>query len=131
MNPKDLFGAATGAARQQASESTARLHEQNEGPELPGLAGGDPAQAANVLRTMVEQLQDKTGMGGLLGMLGTSSAPILDMIASQLGLTPEQTKSVVAQLVPKIEQRMADDQARTGQPNDELSRSLAMLKALL
>ena len=124
MNPKDLSGAASGAARQQASPSI-------EGPELQGLAGGDPAQAANVLRTMVEQLQDKNGMGGLLGMLGTSSAPIIDLIASQLGLTPDQTRSVVSQLVPKIEQRMVDDEARTGQPNDELARSLAMLKQLL
>jgi hypothetical protein len=80
---------------------------------------------------MVEQLQSKDGMGGLLGMLGASSQPILDLIARNLGLSPEQTRSVVAQLVPKIEQRMADDQARTGQPNEELSRSLAMLKQLL
>jgi hypothetical protein len=124
MIPKDILGAATGAARQQASEST-------EGPELQGLAGGDPAQAANVIRTMVEQLQSKDGMGGLLGMLGTSGAPIIDLIASQLGLSPEQTRSVIGQLVPKIEQRLADDEARTGQPNEELSRSLGMLKQLL
>jgi uncharacterized protein YidB (DUF937 family) len=146
MNPKDLLGAAAGAARQQGNEG--------DGIELPGVAGGDPAQAAAVMGKMMEQLQSKDGLGGLLDMLGSSGLasqlggapagdtslsgaqqvlgmPILNVIASKLGLSPEQARSVLAQLVPKIEQRMADDEARTGQPNAELSRSLTMLKQIL
>ena len=63
MGPKDIpFGGALGSARQPAPESTTEGNVF----ELPGLAGGDPAQAAGVMGTMMELLQQKGGLGGLL-----------------------------------------------------------------
>ena len=60
MGPKDSpFGGATGAARQPAPESTTEGNVF----DLPGLSGGDPAQAAGVMGTMMELLQQKGGLG--------------------------------------------------------------------
>jgi len=152
MGPKDApIGGSTGAARQPAPESTTEGHAF----ELPGLAGGDPAQAAGVMGTMMELLQQKGGLGGLLDTFRASGlgaqadswagpgpnepvsgdqvehalgSPIVDVIAEKLGLTPEQAKATLSQLVPAIASRMAAEERMTGEPNDELSKALGMLK---
>ena len=92
-----------------------------------GYAGGDPAKAAAVMGTMMELLQQQGGLGGLLeafrasGLASeTDSAegtdrpvsgdqvqqvfgqPIVDAIAAKLGLTPDQARSTLAQLVPAL-----------------------------
>lgn len=152
MGPKDIpFGGATGSARQPAPEST------TEGSvfELPGLSGGDPAQAAAVMGTMMELLQQKGGLGGLLDTFRASGlgaqadswagpgpnepvsgdqveqalgGPIVNVIAQKLGLSPEQARATLAQLVPAITSRMAAEERLTGEPQDELSKALGMLK---
>lgn len=154
MGPKDSpFGGAPGAARQPAPES------KTEGNvfEIPGLAGGDPAQAAGVLGTMMELLQQKGGLGGLLDTFRASGlgaqadswagpgpnepvsgdqveqalgGPIIDLIAQKLGLSPDQAKATLSQLVPAIASRMAAEERATGQPQDELSKALGMLKKI-
>ena len=59
MGPKDNpFGGATGSARQPAPESTTEGNVF----EVPGLSGGDPAQAAAVMGTMMELLLQKGGL---------------------------------------------------------------------
>jgi uncharacterized protein YidB (DUF937 family) len=152
MGPNDNpFGGAAGAARQPAPES------RTEGDvfELPGLSGGDPAKAAAVMGTMLELLQQKGGLGGLLDTFRASGlgaqadswagpganapvsgdqveqalgSPIVDVIAQKLGLSPEQAKATLAQLVPAIASRMAAEERLTGEPQDELSKALGMLK---
>ena len=151
MAPKDV---PSGAARQPAPES------QTEGGafDLPGVAGGDPAQAAAVMGTMMELLQQKGGLGGLLDQFRASGlsaqadawsrgdasegvsgdqvqqvlgAPIVDRIAQKLGLTPDQARATLAQLVPAITSRMAAEEKLTGQPDDELQKALGMFKNLL
>ena len=152
MGPKDFpFGGAPGAARQPAPES------KTEGNvfEIPGLAGGDPAQAAGVMGTMMELLQQKGGLGGLLDTFRASGlgaqadswagpgpnepvsgdqveqalgSPIIDLIAQKLGLSPDQAKATLSQLVPAIASRMAAEERATGQPQDELAKALGMLK---
>ena len=140
MGPKDNpFGGATGSARQPAPESTTEGNVF----ELPGLSGGDPAQAAAVMGTMMELLQQKGGLGGLLDSfrargLGAQAdswacpgpnepvsgdqveqalgGPIVDLIAQKLGLSPEQAKGTLAQLVPAITSRMAAEERLTGEP---------------
>jgi len=152
MGPKDFpFGGAPGAARQPAPESVTEGHAF----ELPGLAGGDPAQAAGVMGTMMELLQQKGGLGGLLDTFRSSGlaaqadswagpgpnepvsgdqveqalgGPIIAVIAQKLGLSPEQAKATLSQLVPAIASRMAAEERQTGQPQDELSKALGMLK---
>ena len=152
MGPKDSpFGGATGAARQPAPESTTEGNVF----DLPGLSGGDPAQAAGVMGTMMELLQQKGGLGGLLDTFRASGlgaqadswaspgpnepvsgdqveqalgGPIVDVIAQKLGLSPEQAKATLSQLVPAIASRMAAEERVTGEPNDELSKALGMLK---
>jgi uncharacterized protein YidB (DUF937 family) len=152
MGPKDLpFGGSTGAARQPAPES------KTEGNvfDLPGLAGGDPAQAAGVMGTMMELLQQKGGLGGLLEAFRSSGlgaeadswaspgpnapvsgdqveqalgSPIVNVIAEKLGLSPEQARATLSQLVPAVASRMAAEERLTGEPDDELSKALGMLK---
>jgi len=152
MGPKENpLGGATGSARQPAPESTTEGNVF----ELPGLSGGDPAQAAAVMGTMMELLQQKGGLGGVLDMFRNSGlgaqadswaspgpnepvsgdqveqalgSPIVDVIAQKLGLTPEQAKATLAQLVPAITSRMAAEERLTGEPQDELSKALGMLK---
>lgn len=73
---------------------------------LQGYAGGDPAKAAAVMGTMMELLQQQGGLGGLLdalrqGGLGADAA-IVDAIAAKLELTPDQAKSLLAQIVPEL-----------------------------
>lgn len=155
MAPKDFpFGNPAGAARQPAPESQTEGHAF----ELPGLAGGDPAQAAAVMGTMMELLQQKGGLGGLLDQFRSSGlaaqadawsrgdasqgvsgdqvqqalgSPIVDLIAQKLGLTPEQAKATLAQLVPTITSRMAAEEQLTGQPNPELEKALGMFKNII
>lgn len=155
MAPKDLpFGNPAGAARQPAPESKT----EGDAFELPGLAGGDPAQAAAVLGTMMEVLQQKGGLGGLLDQFRQSGltaqadawsrgddsqgvsgdqvqqvlgSPIVDLIAQKLGLTPEQAKATLAQLVPKITSRMAAEEQLTGQKNPDLEQALGMFKKII
>jgi len=152
MGPKDNpFGGATGSARQPAPESTTEGNVF----ELPGLSGGDPAQAAAVMGTMMELLQQKGGLGGVLDMFRASGlgaqadswaspgpnapvsgdqveqalgGPIVNVIAQKLGLSPEQAKATLAQLVPAIASRMAAEERLTGEPQDELAKALGMLK---
>jgi uncharacterized protein YidB (DUF937 family) len=152
MGPKDFpFGGAPGVARQPAPESTTEGNVF----DIPGVAGGDPAQAAGVMGTMMELLQQKGGLGGLLDTFRASGlgaqadswaspgenqpvsgdqveqalgSPIIDMIAQKLGLSPEQAKATLSQLVPAIASRMAAEERHTGQPQDELSKALGMLK---
>ena len=152
MEPKDNpFGGATGAARQPAPESTTEGNVF----ELPGVAGGDPAQAAAVMGTIMELLQQKGGLGGLLDTFRASGlgaqadswasagpnepvsgnqveqalgAPIVDLIARRLGLSPEQARATLAQLVPAITSRMAAEERLTGEPQDDLSKALGRLK---
>ena len=73
---------------------------------VQGYAGGDPAKAAAVMGTMMELLQQMGGLGGLLAALRGSGAgadaAIVDVIATKLGLTPEQAKSLLAQLAPAL-----------------------------
>ena len=154
MGPKDFpFGGAAGSARQPAPESTTEGNVF----ELPGLSGGDPAQAAGVMGTMMELLQQKGGLGGLLDTFRASGlgaqadswagsgpnepvsgdqveqalgSPIVAMIAEKLGLSPEQAKATLAQLVPAVTSRMAAEERLTDQPQDELSKALGMLKDL-
>jgi uncharacterized protein YidB (DUF937 family) len=151
MAPKDPLRNPAGAARQPAPESQTEGHAF----ELPGLAGGDPAQAAAVLGTMMELLQQKGGLGGLLEQFRSSGltaqadawsrgdasqgvsadevqralgSPVIDLIARNLGLTPEQAKATLAQLVPAITSRMAAEEKLTGQPNPELEKALGIFK---
>ncbi len=152
MGPKDLpSGAAPGAARQPAPESKT----EGNAFEIPGLAGGDPAQAAGVMGTMMELLQQKGGLGGLLDTFRASGlgaqadswasdgpnqpvsgdqveqalgSPIIDLIARKLGLTADQAKATLSQLVPTVASRMAAQERLTGEPNDELAKALGMLK---
>jgi uncharacterized protein YidB (DUF937 family) len=152
MGPKDIpIGGATGPARQPAPESTTEGNVF----ELPGVAGGDPAQAAAVMGTMMELLQQKGGLGGLLDTFRASGLgaqadswagagpnepvsgnqveqalgrPIVELIAQKLGLSPEQARATLAQLVPAIASRMAAEERLTGEPQDELSKALGMLK---
>jgi uncharacterized protein YidB (DUF937 family) len=155
MAPKDApLGNPAGAARQPAPES----RTEGDAFELPGLAGGDPAQAAAVMGTMMEVLQQKGGLGGLLdqfrasGLAAQADAwsrgddsqgvsgdqvqqvlglPIVDLIAQKLGLTPEQAKATLAQLVPKITSRMAAEERLTGQASPDLEQALGMFKKLI
>ena len=152
MGPKDNpFGGGTGSAREPAPES------RTEGDvfELPGLSGGDPAQAAGVMGTMMELLQQKGGLGGLLDTFRASGlgaqadswaspgpnepvsgdqmeqalgSPIVAMIAEKLGLSPEQAKATLAQVVPAVTSRMAAEERLTGEPQDALAKALGMLK---
>jgi len=152
MGPKDFpLGGTTGAARQPAPESTTEGNVF----DLPGLAGGDPAQAAGVMGTMMELLQQKGGLGGLLDTFRSSGlgaqadswagagpnqpvsgdqveqalgSPIINVIAQKLGLSPEQAKATLSQLVPQIASRMAAEERQTGEPQDELAKALGMLK---
>ena len=105
--------------------------------------------------TMMELLQQKGGLGGVLDMFRASGlgaqadswaspganepvsgdqveqalgGPIVNVIAQKLGLSPEQAKATLAQLVPAITSRMAAEERLTGEPQDELSRALGMLK---
>jgi len=41
---------------------------------------------------------------------------IVDLIAQKLGLSPEQAKGTLAQLVPAITSRMAAEERLTGEP---------------
>ena len=50
------------------------------------------------------------------------------MIAQKLGLSPEQAKATLSQLVPAIASRMAAQDRFTSEPDDELSKALGMLK---
>jgi uncharacterized protein YidB (DUF937 family) len=155
MAPKDApLGNPAGAARQPAPES----RTEGDAFELPGLAGGDPAQAAAVMGTMMEVLQQKGGLGGLLdqfrasGLAAQADAwsrgddsqgvsgdqvqqvlglPIVDLIAQKLGLTPEQAKATLAQLVPRITSRMAAEERLTGQASPDLEQALGMFKKLI
>jgi uncharacterized protein YidB (DUF937 family) len=155
MAPKDRpLGNPAGTARQPAPESKT----EGDAFELPGLAGGDPAQAAAVLGTMMEVLQQKGGLGGLLDQFRSSGlaaqadawsrgddsqgvsgdqvqevlgSPIVDLIAQKLGLTPEQAKATLAQLVPKITSRMAAEEQLTGQANPDLEQALGMFKKII
>jgi uncharacterized protein YidB (DUF937 family) len=154
MNPKDPIGAATGAARQQAPEAAT----EGGAFDLPGVAGGDPAQAAAVMGTMMELLQQKGGLGGLLDQFRASGlasqadawsrgdasqgvsgdqvqqvlgSPLINVIASKLGLSPEQAKATLAQLVPTIASRMAAEQTATGEDNPDLAKALGMFKNLI
>ena len=154
MGPKDNpLGAAFGAARQQASTPA-----DNDPFQLPGVAGGDPAQAAGVMGTMMEVLQQKGGLGGLLDAFRNSGmaeqanswaspgpnqpvsgdqveqalgSPIVDLIASKLGLSPEQAKATLSQLVPAITSRMAAQERETGESADDLQKALGMFKNLI
>ena len=58
-------------------------------------------------------------------------SPIVDLIAQKLGLTPEQAKATLAQLVPTIASRMAAEEQLTGQPNPELEKALGMFKKII
>ena len=147
----DIFGAATGAARAPQPTSS-------DGITLPGLAGGDPAQAASVMGTMMEVLQQKGGLGGVLDAFRNSGmaahadswaadgpnmpvsgdqveqalgSPIIDLIASRLGLSPDQAKATLSQLVPAITSRMAAHERATGQPADDVGKALDMFKGML
>ena len=147
----DIFGAAAGAAR-------AKAPGEPDGVTMPGMAGGDPAQAAAVLGTMMELLQDKGGMGGLLETFRRSGlarqadswvadgpnepvsgeqveqalgSPIINVIAAKLGLTPEQAKATLSQLVPAITSRMAAHERATGESPDDLAKALQMFKGLI
>jgi uncharacterized protein YidB (DUF937 family) len=147
----DIYGAATGAAR--APQPT-----QTDGTTLPGLAGGDPAQAAAVMGTMMELLQQKGGLGGVLDAFRNSGmaahadswvaggpnlpvsgdqveqalgSPIIDLIASRLGLSPDQAKATLSQLVPAITSRMAAHERATGEAPQDLGKALEMFKGLL
>jgi uncharacterized protein YidB (DUF937 family) len=104
---------------------------------------------------MMDLLQQQGGLGGLLdafrqGGLASQAdswasdgpnqpvsgdqvqqvfgAPIVDAIAARLGLTPDQARSTLAQLVPAVTSRMAAQERATGEPTDDLARALAMLK---
>ena len=151
MGPKDFpFGGAPGAARQPAPEST------NEGNvfELPGLAGGDPAQAAGVMGTMMELVQQKGGLGGLLdtframdseprptpgpatvrisrcrrsGRTGAGEPDHRRDRAEARAFTGS-AKATLSQLVPAITSRMAAEERLTGEPSDDSRRRLGMLK---
>jgi len=154
MNPNDILGAAAAAASQQAPESKT----EGDAFEAPGVAGGDPAKAAAVMGTMMELLQQKGGLGGVLDMFRQSGLatqadawargdasqgvsgdqvqqvfglPIINLIASQLGLSPDQAKATLAQLVPTIASRMAVEERQTGQPNPDLGPALDMFKNLI
>jgi uncharacterized protein YidB (DUF937 family) len=155
MAPKDSpLGNPAGAARQPAPESQTEGHAF----ELPGVAGGDPAQAAAVMGTMMEVLQQKGGLGGLLEQFRSSGlaaqadawsrgdasqgvsgdqvqqvlgAPIVDLIAQKLGLTPDQARATLAQLVPTITSRMSAEQRLTGEANPELEKALGMFKNII
>lgn len=75
---------------------------------IQGEAGGDPAQAAAVIGTMMELLQQKGGLGGLLdalrqGGLGVD-AQIVDVIAAKFGLTRDQAQRMLAQLAKAADQ---------------------------
>ena len=99
---------------------------------VQGYAGGDPAKAAAVMGTMMELLQQKGGLGGLLeafrqsGLASQADSgaadgpnepvtgdhvqqvfgqPIVDVIAAKLGLTPDQARSALAQLVKAAQER--------------------------
>jgi len=122
---------------------------------VQGYAGGDPAKAAAVMGTMMDLLQQKGGLGGLLEAFRQSGLgaqadswaaegpnqpisgeqvqqafgqPIVDVIAAKLGLTPDQARSTLAQLVPAVASRMAAHERTTGERPDDLARALAMLK---
>lgn len=152
MSPMDdIFGAAKAAARAQTPR-------ESEGVTMPGLAGGDPAQAAAVMGTMMELLQQKGGLGGVLDAFRQSGlarqadswaadgpnepvsgnqveqalgSPIVDVIASKLGLTPDQAKATLSQLVPAITSRMAAHERATGESSDDLGKALDMFKGLI
>ena len=155
MAPKDVpLGHPAGAARQPAPETKT----EGDAFDLPGVAGGDPAQAAAVMGTMMELLQQKGGLGGLLEQFRASGLatqadawshgdasqgvsgdqvqdalglPVVNVIAQKLGLTPEQAKATLAQLVPTIASRMAAEEQLTGQSNPELEKALGMFKKII
>jgi uncharacterized protein YidB (DUF937 family) len=105
--------------------------------------------------TMMELLQQKGGLGGLLEAFRSSGlgaeadswaspgpnapvsgdqveqalgSPIVNVIAEKLGLSPEQARATLSQLVPAVASRMAAEERLTGEPDDELSKALGMLK---
>ena len=76
---------------------------------VQGYAGGDPAKAAAVMATMMELLRQPGGLGGLLDALRESGAdaeadsqPIVDALAARLGLTPDEARNTLAQLVAAL-----------------------------
>ena len=96
---------------------------------VQGYAGGDPAKAAAVMGTMMDLLQQKGGLGGLMDALRQSGLaspadsqaadgadqpvsgdrveqvfgqPIVDAIAAKLGLTPDEARATLAQIVPAL-----------------------------
>jgi uncharacterized protein YidB (DUF937 family) len=147
----DILGAATGAAKAQQKSPSGDV-------TMPGLAGGDPAQAAAVMGTMMELLQQKGGLGGVLDAFRQSGlgqqadswvsdgpnrpvtgdqveqalgAPIINVIASKLGLSPDQAKATLSQLVPAITSRMAAHERATGESPEDLEKALGMFKDLI
>jgi len=108
--------------------------------------------------TMMEVLQQKGGLGGVLDAFRNSGmaahadswaadgpnlpvsgdqveqalgSPIIEMIAARLGLSPDQAKATLSQLVPAITSRMAAHERATGQPADDLGKALDMFKGML
>jgi uncharacterized protein YidB (DUF937 family) len=76
---------------------------------VQGYAGGDPAKAAAVMATMMDLLQQKDGLGGLLAALRQSGLaaeadlqPLADALAARLGLTPDEARRTLAQMVPAL-----------------------------
>jgi hypothetical protein len=76
---------------------------------VQGVAGGDPAKAAAVMATMMDLLQQKDGLGGLLAALRESGLaaeadvqPLVDALAARLGLTPDEARRTLAQMVPSL-----------------------------
>ena len=83
---------------------------------VQGYAGGDPAKAAAVMATMMDLLQQEDGLGGLLAALRQSGLaaeadvqPLVDALAARLGLTPDEARRTLAQMVPALAK--AADQA--------------------
>lgn len=104
---------------------------------VQGYAGGDPAKAAAVMGTIMELLQQKGGLGGLLDAFRQSGLgaqpdasdrpnepvsgdrvqqvfgqPIVDAIAAKLGLSPDQARSTLAQLLPALARAAQERESR-------------------
>jgi len=143
----EVVASATGASGQQPSNPLSAI--------LGGLASGNQNQSGNLLAAAMSLVQQNGGLGGVLDLLrgsglgaqadswvGTgANMPVspaqvqsafgnsaLSGIASQLGLSPGQASSAMAQILPELVNQMTPQGHVPDNHVDLLSQGLALLR---
>lgn len=149
MDLRSVLGTLAGGALAESDNGLLRI--------LGSLAGAGGQNQGGILGIVLSVIQEQGGMDGLISLFqrnGLSSkteswvgqgpneelepdqvqqvlgSPVIEGIASRLGVEPEKASSIIAAVLPELVNQITPAGRVTGEQDDVISRGLSLLSRL-